>query len=55
MAGPEPTGREGARRIVAALEDAGVALVPTVPDTWIGWLMEEMRKSRRLRVVDVTS
>jgi len=55
MAGPEPTGREGARRIVAALEECGVTLVATVPDTWIGWLMEEMRKSRRLRVVDVVS
>jgi sulfopyruvate decarboxylase subunit alpha len=53
MAGPDVTTREGARRIVAALEDAGVTLVATVPDTWIGWLMEEMRKSRRLRVVDV--
>ena len=53
MAGPEVREREGARRIVGALEDAGVTLVPTVPDTWIGWLMEEMRKSSRLRVVDV--
>ena len=55
MAGPEPAEREGARRIVAALEDAGVTLVPSVPDTWIGWLMQEMRTSRRLRVVDVAS
>ena len=54
MAGPEITTRQGARRIVAALEAAGVTLVPTVPDTWIGWLMEEMRRSTRLRVVDVT-
>jgi sulfopyruvate decarboxylase subunit alpha len=53
MAGPEVTTREGARRIVRALEEAGVTLVPTVPDTWIGWLMEELRKSPRLRVVDV--
>ena len=53
MADPGGTTREGARRIVAALEDAGVTLVPSVPDTWIGWLMEEMRQSRRLRVVDV--
>jgi sulfopyruvate decarboxylase subunit alpha len=53
MAGPDVTTREGARRIVAALEDAGVTLIATVPDTWIGWLMEELRKSRRLRVVDV--
>ena len=53
MAGPGVTPREGARRIVRALEEAGVTLVPTVPDTWIGWLMEEMRKSSRLRVVDV--
>jgi len=55
MAGPTPIEREGARRIVAALEQAGVMLVATVPDTWIGWLMEEIRKSRRLRVIDVVS
>ncbi len=53
MAGPDVTTREGARRIVAALEGAGVTLIATVPDTWIGWLMEEMRTSSRLRVVDV--
>jgi sulfopyruvate decarboxylase subunit alpha len=53
MAGPDLTTRDGARRIVAALEDVGVTLIATVPDTWIGWLMEELRKSRRLRVVDV--
>ncbi|HEV8474362.1 MAG TPA: thiamine pyrophosphate-binding protein [Methylomirabilota bacterium] len=53
MAGPERATREGARRIVAALEAAGVTLVPSVPDTWIGWLVEELRASRRLRVVDV--
>ena len=53
MAGPGVTTREGAQRIVGALEDAGVTLVCTVPDTWIGWLMEAMRKSSRLRVVDV--
>jgi sulfopyruvate decarboxylase subunit alpha len=28
--------------------------VPSVPDTWIGWLMEDMRRSTKLRVVDVT-
>jgi sulfopyruvate decarboxylase subunit alpha len=49
----EPSTREGARRMVVALEAAGVSLVPSVPDTWIGWLMEELRRSRRLRVVDV--
>lgn len=53
MAGGEITTREGARRIVTALENAGVALVPSVPDTWIGWLMQIMRESRRVRVVDV--
>jgi len=53
MAGADVTSREGARRIVLALEAAGVSLVPTVPDTWIGWLMEPMRASRRLRVIDV--
>jgi sulfopyruvate decarboxylase subunit alpha len=44
--------RAGARRAVAALEAAGVTLVPSVPDTWIGWLMQEARRSPRLRVVD---
>lgn len=47
------TGRRGARRAVAALEAAGVGLVASVPDTWIGWLMDEVRASRRLRAVDV--
>lgn len=50
---PSPT-RNGCRAIVAALEEAGVTLVPSVPDTWIGWLMEELRRSSRLRVIDVT-
>lgn len=54
MSGRQPDGWWGARRIVSALEEARVALVPTVPDTWIGWLMREMRRSSRLRVVDVT-
>lgn len=45
--------RAGARRIVAGLEAAGVGLVATVPDTWIGWLMEAARASARLRVLDV--
>jgi len=53
MAGPAPTAREGARRIVSTLESAGVTLVATVPDTWIGWLAGELRRSERLRVVDV--
>ncbi|MGH7332732.1 MAG: thiamine pyrophosphate-binding protein [Candidatus Rokuibacteriota bacterium] len=53
MAGREIATRAGARRIVSALEKAGVALVPSVPDTWIGWLMEIMRESQQLRVVDV--
>ena len=55
MAGPEITTREGARRIVRALEDAGVTLVATVPDTWIGWLAEELRRASKLRVIDVAS
>lgn len=55
MAGPDVTTRAGARRIVKALEDAGVTIIATVPDTWIGWLAEEMRRSAKLRVVDVAS
>jgi sulfopyruvate decarboxylase subunit alpha len=43
----------GAGRIVAGLESAGVTLVASVPDTWIGKLMEEVRRSPRLRAVDV--
>ena len=53
MAGADVGPRRGARKIVAALEGAGVTLVPSVPDTWIGWLMEIVRGSRQLRVVDV--
>lgn len=45
----------GVRRIVRALEDAGVTIVATVPDTWIGWLADEMRRSGTLRVTDVAS
>lgn len=55
MAGPAPTTREGVRRIVRALEENGVTIVATVPDTWIGWLADEMRRSAKLRVVDVAS
>jgi sulfopyruvate decarboxylase subunit alpha len=55
MAGPEIETREGARRIVRALEDAGVTIVATVPDTWIGWLAGELRHSPKLRVIDVAS
>jgi sulfopyruvate decarboxylase subunit alpha len=55
MAGPEITTRDGARNIVRALEDAGVTIVATVPDTWIGWLAGELRGSSKLRVTDVAS
>ncbi len=55
MSAPPPSpSREGARAIAAALEAAGVTLVPSVPDTWIGWLMEELRRWPGLRVIDVT-
>jgi sulfopyruvate decarboxylase TPP-binding subunit len=53
MADPAPVTRNGARAIVAAFEAADVALVPSVPDTWIGWLMEDLRRSTKLRVIDV--
>ncbi len=46
----------GAERIVAGLEDAGVTLAASVPDTWIGRLMSVVRKSkgiRSVRAVDV--
>lgn len=45
----------GARRIVQALENRGVSIVATVPDTWIGRLADEMRRSTKLRVIDVAS
>jgi sulfopyruvate decarboxylase TPP-binding subunit len=43
----------GARQIVAGLESAGVTLAASVPDTWIGKLVEEVRRSSAIRVVDV--
>ena len=43
----------GAGRIVAGLESAGVTLAASVPDTWIGKLMAEVRRSPHLRAVDV--
>jgi phosphonopyruvate decarboxylase len=43
---------DGARRIVAGLEAAGVTLAASVPDTWIGRLMGVVRRSTRIRVVD---
>jgi sulfopyruvate decarboxylase subunit alpha len=44
---------EGARRIVEGLEAGGVTLAASVPDTWIGRLMEAVRRSPAIRVVDV--
>jgi sulfopyruvate decarboxylase subunit alpha len=43
----------GVRAIVSALENGGVSLAPTVPDLWIGTLMEGLRRSSTVRVVDV--
>jgi len=44
---------DGARRIVAGLEAAGVTLAASVPDTWIGRLMQTVRESAKIRAVDV--
>ena len=44
---------DGARRIVAGLEAAGVTLAASVPDTWIGKLMQAVRASAKIRPVDV--
>lgn len=44
---------DGARRIVAGLETAGVTLAASVPDTWIGRLMQTVRESAKIRAVDV--
>jgi sulfopyruvate decarboxylase TPP-binding subunit len=43
----------GARSIVAGLEAARVALAASVPDSWIGRLMAEVRRSGSIRVLDV--
>jgi sulfopyruvate decarboxylase subunit alpha len=43
----------GARSIVAGLEAGGVTLAASVPDTWIGKLMAEVRRSDKIRAVDV--
>jgi sulfopyruvate decarboxylase TPP-binding subunit len=43
----------GAQQIVAGLETARVSIAASVPDTWIGRLMETVRRSPRIRAVDV--
>jgi sulfopyruvate decarboxylase subunit alpha len=43
----------GVKAIVDSLEAAGVSLAPTVPDLWIGTLMDGLRRSSKVRVVDV--
>jgi sulfopyruvate decarboxylase alpha subunit len=43
----------GAQAIVRGLEEAGVTLVASVPDTWIGKLMATVRDSARIRALDV--
>jgi sulfopyruvate decarboxylase subunit alpha len=43
---------DGARRIVAGLEAAGVTLAASVPDTWIGRLMGIVRASPKIRAID---
>jgi sulfopyruvate decarboxylase alpha subunit len=43
----------GAQAIVRGLEEAGVTLVASVPDTWIGKLMATVRGSATIRALDV--
>jgi len=43
----------GVQQIVAGLEAAQVSIAASVPDTWIGRLMEAVRRSPRIRAVDV--
>jgi sulfopyruvate decarboxylase alpha subunit len=43
----------GAAAIVRGLEEAGVTLAASVPDTWIGKLMAAVRASPRIRALDV--
>jgi sulfopyruvate decarboxylase subunit alpha len=50
---PVPATRAGARAIAAALVESRVTVVPSVPDTWIGWLARELRGAPGLRVIDV--
>ncbi len=51
---PAGAGRmTGLEQIVAGLEAAQVSIVASVPDTWIGRLMAGVRRSPRLRAVDV--
>ena len=43
----------GAEGIVRGLEEAGVTLAASVPDTWIGKLMAAVRASSKIRALDV--
>jgi sulfopyruvate decarboxylase alpha subunit len=43
----------GAQAIVRGLEQAGVTLAASVPDTWIGRLMAAVRESSKIRALDV--
>ncbi|HKZ07506.1 MAG TPA: thiamine pyrophosphate-binding protein [Methylomirabilota bacterium] len=43
----------GAQAMVRGLEEAGVTLVASVPDTWIGKLMATVRGSAKIRALDV--
>ncbi len=43
----------GIEQIVTGLEAAEVSIVASVPDTWIGRVMVGVRRSPRLRAVDV--
>ncbi len=43
----------GAEQIVSGLETAGISLAASVPDTWIGKLVAEVRRLSAIRVVDV--
>jgi sulfopyruvate decarboxylase subunit alpha len=44
---------EGARRLVAGLQAGGVTLAASVPDTWVGALMAEVRRTPGIRALDV--
>lgn len=43
----------GVQAMVRGLEEAGVTLVASVPDTWIGKLMATVRGSAKIRALDV--
>jgi sulfopyruvate decarboxylase subunit alpha len=51
---PETAERENADRIVAALVDAGVEIVATLPDSWLAAVIERIEREPKITHVRVT-